>query len=142
MNLVEDFKNALKGPNKICDPLLIYIIMGIFQFVMLYMIYNHALKEKFAPINLSNKCKHCNGNSKDCKYCKGMNNNNNNNNNNNKDLLKPNKRDLLIAINIMFYLYIIFGIFLYLLCRNNMKNAAWFIILYPFISRLVWALII
>ena len=125
MNIFNDLKNALKGTNKICDPLLIYIILGIFQFFILYMIYSELTKEGFAPIN----------------------NNNNNNNVNNKLITNSNdnkidKYHLIMVMNFMFYLYIIFGMFLHLLCKNNMKGAAWFIVLYPFISRLVWMMII
>jgi len=117
MNFIEDLKNGLKGPNKICDPLLIYIILGVFKFIILYRIYQDITKEGFASIDLPN---------------------NNNNNNNNK----IDKYHIIMIMNFMFYLYIIFGMFLHLLCKNNMKNAAWFIILYPFLCRLIWLMII
>ena len=136
MNFWNDLKSALKGTNKICDPLLIYIILGIFKFFILYLIYLDFTTEGFAPVhfdnnnnnNNNNKCPHCNGDdSSDCKYCNGG---------------SMDKFHLVMVINFMLYLYVIFGMFLQLLCKNNMKNAAWFIILYPFISKLVWMMII
>jgi len=117
MNFWNNFKSALKGKNKICDPLLIYIILGIFKFIILYQIYSELTREGFAPYN----------------------NNYNNYNNNN---IRIHKYELLTAITFMIYLYIIFGLFIQLLCKNNMKGAAWFIILYPFICKLVWTMII
>ena len=128
MNFLNDLKSALKGTNKICDPLLIYIILGIFKFFILYLIYLDFTKEGFAPVQFDNKCPHCNSDdSSDCKYCNGG---------------SMDKFHLVMVINFMLYLYVIFGMFLQLLCKNNMKNAAWFIILYPFISKLVWMMII
>ena len=125
MTFLNDLKSALKGQNKICDPLLIYIILGIFKIFILYMIYSELTKEGFAPINNNNVI-----------------NNNNNNLNNNLNNNKIDKYHLIMVMNFMFYLYIIFGMFLHLLCKNNMKGAAWFVVLYPFLSRLVWMMII
>ena len=139
MKLINDLVSMLKSPDKICDPLLLYIIMGFFKFFILFSIYKELTKEGFAPVDFSNN----------------NNNDNNNNNNDNKDYSKCNKDDplcphckkdlklsLVIAINFMFYLYVIFGLFLHLLCKNDMKKAAWFVILYPFLSKFVWMLII
>jgi hypothetical protein len=148
MKFLKDFIFALKGPNKICDPLLLYILMGIFKFYILFMIYKDLTKEGFAPINSStklindkqnsncdkcdgdkcDKCDKCDGNK--CDKCDDINMNN------------YDKYHLIIIMNFMLYLYIIFGMFLYLLCKNNMKNAAWFVVSYPFLSKLVWMLII
>lgn len=114
MNFINYFKNAIKGKNKICEPLFIYIIIGILQFVILYKIYFN-----YTDININNL----------------------ENINNNELIDKPNKQEYIMIINFMLYLYVIFGMFLQLLCKNNMKNAVWFIILYPFICRLVWIMI-
>tara|TARA_Y100001980_G_C14555862_1_gene345457 strand:- start:1005 stop:1391 length:387 start_codon:yes stop_codon:yes gene_type:complete len=128
MTFLNHLKSALKGENKICDPLLIYIILGIFKFFILYMIYCELSKEGFAPINTNTNT--------------NTNSNNSNNNSNNLNNNKIDKFHLIMVMNFMFYLYIIFGMFLHLLCKNNMKGSAWFIILYPFISKLVWSMII
>lgn len=136
MKSINDLVSMMKSPNKICDPLLLYIIMGFFKFFILFSIYKEFTKEGFAPVDFSNndneECSKCNKDyskcDKDdplCPHCK-------------KDL----KLSLVIAINFMFYLYVIFGMFLHLLCKNNMEKAAWFVILYPFLSKFVWMLII
>ena len=122
MKFISDFKKAIKGNNKLCDPLLIYIIIGILKFSLLYLVYLQNTKEGFAPVQFDSNCPHCN---------QASNSNN-----------KYTKFDLIMNINIMFYLYVIYGMFLQLLCKNNMKNAAWFVLLYPFISKLVWSMII
>lgn len=113
MSFLNDLKNALKGKNKICDPLLLYIIIGIFKFVILYMIFLDFKKESYATYNKSQN-----------------------------KVPSINIMNIIMAINFMFYLYVVFGMFLQLLCANNMKNAAWFVLLYPFISRVVWGILI
>ena len=133
MKLLDNIRSYLKDINKLCDPLVIYIIMGIFKFYILLMIYKDFVKEGFSPINQNyklnsdiepSKCSECN----DEKPCPHK--------------MEINRLHLIMVINIMFYMYIVFGIFLYLLCKNNMKKSVWFIILYPFLSKLVWMLII
>tara|TARA_B100001094_G_scaffold333260_1_gene409967 strand:- start:4904 stop:5401 length:498 start_codon:yes stop_codon:yes gene_type:complete len=165
MKFFKDFISALKGPNKICDPLLLYILIGIYEFLILFMVYKDLTKEGFAPINSStklltdkeysnsNKCcdKCCDGNNNGCSYCDATDDTEDYinctgdvtlTNTNNDNLYTSYKYHLIIIMNFMLYLYIIFGMFLYLLCKNNMKNAAWFVVLYPFLSKLVWMLII
>lgn len=127
MKLINNIVSSLKDINKICDPLVIYIIMGIFKFYILLMIYKDFAKEGFSPINENYKLNSDIEPSKysECPY-----------------KMKINRLHLIMVINIMFYMYIVFGIFLYLLCKNNMEKSVWFIILYPFLSKLVWMLII
>tara|TARA_Y100001958_G_C21239591_1_gene566876 strand:- start:963 stop:1358 length:396 start_codon:yes stop_codon:yes gene_type:complete len=131
MKIIQDLLSFIKKITKICDPLIIYIILGIFKFFILILVYKELTKEGFAPVNESYKLNSntknskCDGDDPNCPHCNQV-----------------KKLDLIMAMNIMFYMYVIFGIFLYLLCKNNMNNAAWFIILYPFLSRLVWMLII
>ena len=108
------------------------------------MIYKDFAKEGFSPINQNyklnsdiepSKCSKCNDENSLCSEC-------NDENSPCPHKMEINRLHLIMVINIMFYMYIVFGIFLYLLCKNNMKKSVWFIILYPFLSKLVWMLII
>ena len=165
MKSIQNFISSLKKKN-MWYIFFLYIIIGILKYAIIIYIYEKLIREEFSSINLN-----CNDNDPNCPFCDNdsdcpYNDNDSdcifcdNNldcpyNDNDSDctfcdndsdcpynLGKINKYHLIMVLNTMFYMYIIFGIFLYLLCKNNMKKAVWFIILYPFLSKLVWMLII
>ena len=82
------------------------------------MIYKDLTKEGFAPINSSTKLINDKKNS-NCDKCDNCDNCDNCDKCNGTNSYNPDKYHLIIIMNFMLYLYIIFGMFLYLLCKNS-----------------------